>query len=138
MSLPIICLIFVAPFAIGAALIIAGLGSRLKWARWAACITGSLFILFFLVAVIGFAPYMWASHLESKWYPAHPRTKTELEAFLSLYSQRDIQPSESDWGRNHQLQSGERMTQYLLLWNAPLDVVYTSDDTIVAIYTSYE
>lgn len=30
------------------------------------------------------------------------------------------------------------MTQYLLLWNAPLDVVYTSNDVIVAIYTSYE
>ena len=30
------------------------------------------------------------------------------------------------------------MTQYLLLWNAPLEVVYTSNNKIVAIYTSYE
>ena len=33
---------------------------------------------------------------------------------------------------------GERMIQYRLLYSAPLDVVYTSNNTIVAIYTSYE
>jgi hypothetical protein len=30
------------------------------------------------------------------------------------------------------------MVQYRLLYRAPLDVVYTTNDAIVAIYTSYE
>jgi len=135
--LPIL-VIFIAPLALGTTMLIAAFRFRKKWTRWMTGITGALFMLFFLAAVIWFAPYVWASHLESKWHPANPKTKAELESFLSLYSQRDIQTSQSDWGRDHQLQPGERMTQYLLLWNAPLDVVYTSNDTIVAIYTSYE
>ena len=36
------------------------------------------------------------------------------------------------------LKPGERMIQYMILYRAPLDVVYTTNDTIVAIYTSYE
>jgi hypothetical protein len=135
--LPIL-IVFVAPLAFGTTLMFAAFRLRKKWARWTTGMAGGLFILTFLAAVVWFAPYMWASHLESRWHPTNPKTKTELESFLSLYSQRDIQPSESGWGSNHQLQPGERMTQYLLLWNAPLDVVYTSNDTIVAIYTSYE
>lgn len=65
-------------------------------------------------------------------------TRVQLESFLSLYSQREIQPSQSDWGRDYQLKPGERMIQYMLLYRAPLDVVYTTNDTIAAIYTSYE
>ena len=30
------------------------------------------------------------------------------------------------------------MIQYMILWNAPLDVVYDKRDRIVMIYTSYE
>jgi len=135
--LPIVIL-FVAPLAFGTVLIFAAFRLHRTWARCAAGIIGLLFVLAFTAAVIWFGPYMWASHLESKWYPANPKTKMELESFLSLYSRHDIQPSQSDWGRGYQLQPGERMTQYLLLWSAPLDVVYTSNDAIVAIYTSYE
>lgn len=135
--LPIL-LLFVAPLALGATMMFTAFRLRKKWARWSTGAAGLLFVFLFLVAVICFAPYVWASHLESKWHPADPKTKTELESFLSLYSQRDIQPSTSGWGSSHQLQPGERMTQYLLLWNAPLDVVYTGNDMIVAIYTSYE
>jgi len=50
----------------------------------------------------------------------------------------NIQPSNSLWGHSYDLAPGERMTQYRLLYLAPLDVVYTSNDTIAAIYTSYE
>ena len=87
-----------------------------KWIRWVTRATGLLFLCGFLTAVACSAPYMWARHLEARWHPAKPKTKVELESFLSLYSQRDIQPSESGLGRHHQLQAGERMTQYLLLW----------------------
>ena len=129
---------FVAPFALGATMMFASFRLWKKWIRWVTRATGLLFLCGFLTAVACSAPYMWARHLEARWHPAKPKTKVELESFLSLYSQRDIQPSESGWGRHHQLQAGERMTQYLLLWNAPLEVVYTSSDTTVGIYTSYE
>jgi hypothetical protein len=36
------------------------------------------------------------------------------------------------------LAPGERMVQYLLLWHAPLDVVYDRQDGIRMIFTSYE
>ena len=135
--LPIL-IVFVAPFALGVTLMFASFRLRKSWMRWTTRATGLLLLCGFLAAVVWSAPYMWASRLEARWHPANPKTKVELESFLSLYSQRDIQPSESGWGSNHELQSGERMTQYLLLWSAPLDVVYASNDTIVAIYTSYE
>ncbi|HTJ00037.1 MAG TPA: hypothetical protein VL527_14240 [Dongiaceae bacterium] len=77
-------------------------------------------------------------HLEAKWTAAKPKTKAELEACLSLYSERQIQVAQSLWGRDYPLQPGERMVQYRLLYVEPLDVVYTRSNTIVAIYTSYE
>ena len=133
-----ILIVFVALFALGVTMVFASFRLQKNWIRWTACATGLLFLCGVLAAVVCFAPYMWARHLEARWQPADPKTKVELESFLSLYSQREIQPSESGWGGHHQLQSGERMTQYLLLWNAPLEVVYTSSNTIVEIYTSYE
>ena len=111
---------------------------RRAWAATLAGIGGTLCILAFLFYLIVGGPYLWALHLESKWRPAKPTTMAGLESNLSLYSKRDIAPAQSGWGQNHKLLPGERMTQYLLLWSAPLDVVYTSDNTIVAIYTSYE
>ncbi len=91
----------------------------------------------FLIAT-GFLAYMYAVHLEDQWVPADPKTKAELEAFLHCYSARVIQPKESLWGRGYKLRSGERMVQYLILWSAPLDVVYDAEDNIKATYTSYE
>jgi len=135
--LPIL-IVFVAPFAIGVTMVLVSFRLRKNWIRWTTRATGLFFLCGFLAAVVSNAPYLWARHLEARWQPADPKTKVELESFLSLYSQRDIQPSESDWGSHHQLKSGERMTQYLLLWNAPLEVVYTSSNTIVEIHTSYE
>lgn len=135
--LPILTL-FVAPLLCGGLLVLTAPRLRRKWARVVSAVFGSFFLAAFGLAVVWFAPYVWASHLEKQWHPAKPKTRAELEAHLSLYSQQDIHPSQSGWGRKHQLQPGERMTQYLLLWNAPLDVVYSSHDAVVAIYTSYE
>jgi len=135
--LPIV-VIFILPLCLGIGLIFAAFKLRHRWTRFIAGIVGSIFVVCFVAAVMIFVPYMWASHLEFKWSPAQPKTRSELEPYLSLYSQRDIQPVQSEWGGNHVLEAGERMTQYLLLWSAPLDVVYSSNDTIVAIYTSYE
>jgi hypothetical protein len=133
-----ILFLFVLPLMLGAGLVVVAFRCRRKWIRIGTGTGGVLLILLFLGSVVQTAPYLWALHLESKWFPAHPATRAELESFLSLYSRHDIQPSQSYWGHDHQLQPGERMTQYLLLWREPLDVVYRSNDTIVAIYTSYE
>lgn len=102
------------------------------------CMAGGVVALVFLTAFAFGAPYTWALYLESRWSPAQPKTKVELESFLSLYSQHRIQPSESMWGNRHELKPGEYMNQYLLLGSAPLDVVYTPTGTIVSIYTSHE
>lgn len=87
----------------------------------------------------GFA-YFYALRLESKWSKADPKTKDDLEKYLHFYSLREIQPKDSMWGNGYDLDDGERMMQYRILWNknCPLDVVYDKDDAIRAIYTSYE
>jgi hypothetical protein len=99
-----------------------------------------LTIIFLLLAIVCFdlTPYFYACHLERSWSKAQPATRAELEKYLHLYSIRQISPSESGWGKNYKLGEGERMVQYLILWNAPLDVVYNKDNRIMAIYTSYE
>ncbi len=99
-----------------------------------------LTLIFLLLAVFSFAvtPYFYACHLENKWSKAQPTTRAELEKYLHLYSIRQISPSESNWGKDYKLGEGEKMVQYLILWNAPLDVVYNRGNHIMAIYTSYE
>jgi len=134
----LILIVFVLPLMLGTAALLLAKWFRMKWARVAMRIFGSALIITFLAAVVEMGPYFWALHLESKWSPAHPTNRAQLESYLSLYSQREIATPQSLWGHNYQLQAGERMIQYRLLYRAPLDVVYTTNDTIVAIYTSYE
>ena len=88
----------------------------------------------------GGTAYLYARHLESKWRQAPPKTQADLENQLHGYSLREIQPKDSSWGSGHELQPGERMMQYRILWNknCPLDVVYGPDGDVRAIYTSYE
>ena len=90
--------------------------------------------------VIGGTAYIYAGYLESKWIKGNPKTKTEIEKYLNYYSLHSIDPKDSLWGKRHQLQDGERMVQYRILWNSkcPLDVVYDRNDNIKAIFTSYE
>lgn len=82
--------------------------------------------------------YLYATRLEGQWVQAKVGSRSELEQHLWLYSTREISVRESCWGSSRQLAANERMVQYLILWHAPLDVVYDSDDRIQAIYTSYE
>ena len=82
--------------------------------------------------------YMWARRLEVRWRDAQPRTQADLERHLKLYTMREIEPAESCWGSRSVLAPGERMVQYLLLWHAPLDVVYDGQGGIRTIFTSYE
>jgi hypothetical protein len=89
---------------------------------------------------IGGTAYGYASYLEAKWIKDHPKTKGDLEKYLNLYSLHQIDPKTSMWGWHYELQPGERMMQYRILWNknCPLDVVYDESDKIIHIYTSYE
>jgi hypothetical protein len=89
------------------------------------------------VGIVMFS-YGWALHLEKRWHPANPKTRAELEHHLSLYSVRQIAPTDSLSGKNHVLNRGERMIQYRIVWDSPLDVVYDDLENIKAIYTSYE
>ena len=82
--------------------------------------------------------YLYALGLEVRWSRADPQTKEGLEKYLWLYSEHVISPGDSEWGSGYELRPGERMVQYLILWRAPLDVVYDSANRIQAIFTSYE
>ena len=135
--LPMFLLVIVAPLVVGIALLLFARRFKKDWAKVISGISGSISLLVFLFYLFAIGPYLWALHLESKWRPANPETRAELESMLSLYTKRDILPEQSGWGRDHKLQSGERMTRYSLL-GSPLDVVFTSNDGTVAIYTSYE
>ena len=98
----------------------------------------SVVIIFIWFTSVGGTAYTYALHLEEKWSKANPQSKLELERHLSLYSEKQINPFESLWGRDYQLKENERMIQYNILWDAPLDVVYDNNDKIIRIYTSYE
>jgi hypothetical protein len=134
----LITVVFILPLTLGVVSWFVAGRLRRKWVRITLRIVGSTLLLAFLWSVVEIAPYLWALHLEAKWYAARPATKTQLESCLSLYTQRKIQPSQSMWGHDYQLQPGERMIQYRLLYCEPLDVVYTTNDAIVVMYTSYE
>lgn len=95
----------------------------------------SLSVLLFLTGVPG---YLWALHLERSWSRTAPASRADLESHLALYSTEIISPSQSAWGCHYILMPGERMIRYNLLWSAPLDVVYNSDDRIRRIFTTYE
>lgn len=133
-----ILLIFGVPALLAAALIAGAIAVNRRWAKWLLGGLGTLAAAFLALIVVLAAPYMWASYLEARWAPAKPSTRAEMESYLSLYRAREIQPSASDWGRNHVLREGDKMVQYMILWNAPLEVVYDRDDKLLAFYTSYE
>ena len=91
----IFLLLVLAPFIVGIVMLL--ITRRLKKA-WAKLLTGFVGACLFLVSafyLIGTGPYMWALHLESKWRPANPQTRFELEALLAGYTKKDILPTQS-------------------------------------------
>ena len=92
----------------------------------------------FLYVLADLTAYAYACHLESNWSKANSKTKVELEKYLNLYSEKVIDQKTSMWGHDHKMAANERMVQYLILWLAPLDVVYDDRDNVKTIYTSYE
>ena len=84
------------------------------------------------------AAYMFALQLESWWTSARPKTRSGFERYMWLSTKHDILPSQSCWGYMYELKMDERMTQYLILGIAPLDVVYDANDRVVGVFRSYE
>ncbi len=130
-------LLVFAPLVVGIVMLLIRRRVKRAWGKFLTGFVGACSFLVFAFYLITTGPYMWALHLESKWRPANPQTRSELEAVLAGYTKKDILPSQSGWGQDHKLEPGERMIRYSLL-GAPLDVVLSNDDRIVAIYTTYE
>ncbi len=131
-------MVTVLPFVVGVGLFLASQRPRRLRYQLVFTVTGSFCLLGSLFYTWALSPYIWALHLEAQWRPAKPESKIEMESYLSLYTQREIVPSDLDWNPSLKLKEGERMVRYAILQRAPLDVVYTSDDTLVSIYTTYE
>jgi len=131
---------FLVPLGLGIVCLLASYRVGQRWALLLLRFFGGAALIIFLLLAFFVTPYLWALHLESKWQAADPKTRADLEHCLSLYSRHEIQPSQSSWGNRYQLQPGEHMIQYWLLYSpsAPLDVVYTTNDMIAHIYPSYE
>jgi hypothetical protein len=55
-----------------------------------------LMIIVWFTAIGGTA-YFYAGYLEEKWINANPKTKDDLEQYLSLYSLHQIEPKKSMW-----------------------------------------
>lgn len=100
-------------------------------------LSAGLALVVSLFLLLSGGTYLWALHLEGKWRAADPKTKADLESHLALYTARRISPAESAGNGLHPFQPDERMIRYSLL-GEPLDVVFRKDDTIAAIYTTYE
>ncbi len=130
--------IYLIPLMAGVLGIVLAVRCRALWTKALSSIVALGGVIIFSYITASATPYLWASYLESKWHPARPDTKEALESHLSLYRKYEITPAESSWGRNHVLDRGHRMIRYMILWNAPLDVVYDENNGIVRIYTSYE
>lgn len=111
---------------------------RNVWVQIPAFFLGVCSLLFFATQLITAGPYVWAVNLEEKWTEAKPKSREELESHLSLYTETVSESGFPGWGMNHEYEPGDYMVRYNILWNAPLDVVYTSDDLLVATYTTYE
>jgi hypothetical protein len=132
-----VLIMFVLPLGLGVISFLVASRFRWRWVRLVTRLFGTAMLLIFLFFAYFTASYLWALHLESKWHAARPKTRAELEACLSLYWKKEISPSHLKWG-NYQPAPGEHVTEYRLLYFAPLDVVYTTNDAIVNIYTTYE
>lgn len=81
--------------------------------------------------------YLYCLAREEAWLRATNEKQLERSLF-AFYSKKEISPSASMWGREHILQAGQHMTQYVIFGKEPLDVVFFADGSIDAIYTSYE
>lgn len=131
-------LIYAAPLFLCIVAFLAASRISRTWAKAVVNIAGLAALASFLYIFMSATPYLWACYLESQWKSANPQTREEMESHLSLYKAKEILPTESSWGKYHTLRDGDKMIQYMILWSAPLDVVYDQENKLIAAYTSYE
>jgi len=98
-------------------------------------------ILISTLAIIGLyitpLSYLYCLARENSWLRATDQRDLERR-LLAFYTKNPIEPTDSMWGRGHELTHGQKMIQYLIFGKEPLDVVYSDQGSIEAIYTSYE
>jgi hypothetical protein len=137
-GLSLTALLFILPILVAVIATIGFIKWRNRWLRGVSAALAALSLAATLYLAWEATPYFYACYLESQWRAGKPKTQEELESYLSLYREQEIDISQSLWGKHHELQEGERMVQYLIMWREPLDVVYNSSNQIVRIFTSYE
>ena len=114
----------------------AGFSRKQTIACW---VIGVVSLIVLPITMLFFTPlsYLYCCMRENAWLSAQDQKQLESR-IVAPHEQAEISPSQSSWGRDHQMKSGQRMVQYLIFGKEPLDVVYNSDDSIDTIFTSYE
>ncbi len=111
--------------------------------KWLARGVGTAVVAFlFWVAMLGFQvalPYGVANWTSAWLNNAKPPRET-VDQRLRFCSAREIEMKDSLWGRNYELQEGERCVQYRVFGRGewPIDVVYGPEGQMRVVFESYE
>lgn len=90
------------------------------------------------IIVVLYIPYIVANYQYEKLIEKNNLTKEDVENSLFLYSANKINISDSLWGKNYQLSSGDSCWQYMILWSEPIDIVYDNNNKVKKIFASFE
>ena len=111
--------------------------------NWLARGTGVVVMAFlFWLATLGFDgawPYG-AANWTAAWLVNTKPARVTAERWLWFCSSREIEMKDSLWGRNYELQEGERCVQYRVFGREdwPIDVVYGPEGQMRRVFESYE
>lgn len=94
-------------------------------------------IIIFIIVVL-YLPYIVANYQYEKLIAESNLTKEDVETNLFLYSGNKINISDSLWGKDYQLSSGDSCWQYMILWSEPIDIVYDDNNKVKKIFASFE
>ncbi len=97
----------------------------------------AVFTAIALAAFFPYVSYFLAEYQYERIVRMNPRTKTEVEELLFLYSSRQIEIKESSL-RYYSLKPGEECYQYLILRREPIEAVYDVRGNLKTIFCSYE
>lgn len=107
---------------------------RRKWLVWGGIVAAVVLVPVLYSAV----PYALATYQYEKLVARKPATKSEVEGLLFFYSAKQIDITNSLWGRGTVLAPGDSCWQYKILWRDPIDIVYDSEGKVKHIFASFE
>ena len=64
--------------------------------------------------------------------------KADVDKMFYMYTSEKIDINKSLWGKYYQLKRSEYCQQYLILWIEPIDIVYSWDHRVIAVFSSFE